>query len=222
MKTIVTIFFIIFLSFNLQAATGTADTYTVTMKKVELCSDMNCSSATVVGTGSQAVDIASLSAGAAAGAFASTTGLTVGTSYNHLRVTLNRTFTISGTVTDSSDTCTTDGSTEANATTLHVGTLNNTGAKADTTVYIVDAGTYNGAITMSYSNPTSAKEMTIGTPTTDEMQLIYKLDSVYTVGLVAPQIKISFDTSGALGGANVGGTCRMWPEEPIVTISLTE
>ena len=62
MKTIVTIFFIIFLSFNLQAATGTADTYTVTMKKVELCSDMNCSSATVVGTGSQAVDIASLSA----------------------------------------------------------------------------------------------------------------------------------------------------------------
>ena len=54
------------------------------------------------------------------------------------------------------------------------------------------------------------------------MQLIYKLDSVYTVGLVAPQIKISFDTSGALGGANVGGTCRMWPEEPIVTISLTE
>ena len=35
-------------------------------------------------------------------------------------------------------------------------------------------------------------------------------------------IKVIFDVEDAVGGANVGGTCRMWPEEPIVTLSLTE
>ncbi len=215
------IIFITF-SFSVFAATGDADTYTVTMKKVELCTSSACSSPTVVASGSQAVDIASLSAGSDAASFGSTTGLPMGTTFTHLRVTIDRTFTISGTVTDGANTCSTDGSTEANATTLHVGALNSTGSKADTTFYLVDAGTYNSAITISYSSPSSAVSMSVGSPSTSEVQLIYKLTDSYAVGLVAPKIKVIFDVEDAVGGANVGGTCRMWPEEPIVTLSLTE
>ena len=37
------------------------------------------------------------------------------------------------------------------------------------------------------------------------------------------KIKVNFDTSTAVGGAvDAGGTCRMWPNEPTVTIGLTE
>ena len=43
------------------------------------------------------------------------------------------------------------------------------------------------------------------------------------VGPIAPKIKVSFDTSTALGrSVDAGGTCRMWPNEPLVTIALTE
>ena len=66
-----------YFSFSVFAATGDADTYTVTMKKVELCTSSACSSPTVVASGSQAVDIASLSAGSDAASFGSTTTIGV-------------------------------------------------------------------------------------------------------------------------------------------------
>ena len=195
------------------------------MKKVELCSTSACSSPTVVASGSQGIDIAGMSAGAEAAAFGSTSGLPVGTTFTHLRVTLDRTFTIKSTVTDGSNTCTTDGSTEANATTLHVGTKNDTSGKTDTTFFIVDADDYGsgGNIEINYDSPSYAVTMTVAQPVTAQMQLIYKLTSAYTVGPIAPKIKVSFDTSAAVGGAvDSGGTCRMWPNEPLVTIALTE
>ena len=152
--------------------------------------------------------------------------LPIGTTFTHLRVTLDRTFTISGTVTDGSNgTCTTDGSTEANATTMHVGTKDDTSGKTDTTFEIVDAGSYGSGsnITIAYSSPSSAVSMSVGSPETAQMQLIYALSNSYTVGIVSPKIKVSFDVSTAVGGAvDAGGTCRMWPNEPTVTIALTD
>ncbi len=220
------LFSILSLSYNLYGASGSADTYTVTMLKVELCTEVTCASTTEVGSGSQAVDIAGLNPGAEAAKFASTSGLPIGTVFTHLRVTLDRTFTISGTVTDGSNgTCTTDGSTEANASTMHVGTKDDSSGKADTTFEIVDAGNYGsgGNIEIAYSSPSSAVSMSVGSPVTAQMQLIYALTSSYTVGIVAPKIKVTFDTSSAVGGAvDAGGTCRMWPNEPTVTIGLTE
>ena len=65
----------LFLVFNSQAAstTGQADVYKVTMKKVELCtastSVSSCVGSVTVGDNSKVVDIASVSAGAAAASF---------------------------------------------------------------------------------------------------------------------------------------------------------
>ena len=217
---------ILFAPVSLFAASGSADTYTVTMLKVELCTEVTCSSPTIVAEGSQGVNIASLTAGSEAAKFGSTSGLPIGTIFTHLRVTLDRTFTISGTVTDGSNgTCTTDGSTEANATTMHIGTKDDTSGKTNTTFEIVDNGSYGsgGNISIAYSSPSSAVSMKVGAPAAHMMQLIYALSSSYTVGIVAPKVKVSFDVSTAVGGAvDAGGTCRMWPNEPTVSISLTD
>ena len=108
---------------------------------------------------------------------------------------------------------------------MHVGTKDDTSGKTDTTFEIVDAGSYGsgGNIAIAYSSPSSAVSMSVGSPETAQMQLIYALSNSYTVGIVSPKIKVSFDVSTAVGGAvDAGGTCRMWPNEPTVTIALTE
>jgi len=224
-------FFLLVLFFYNQAnaVAGSADKYQVTMKKVEFCTDATCTIPTLVATGSQNVDIASLAAGAEAGSFGSTAGLPIGTVYTHLRVTLDRSFTIKGSVNVSGNNyCSTDGSSEAKRSSLHAGTLATGGTPAstsDTTLYLADAASYgsDSSITISYGSPTYAASMTIGAPLESQVQLIYALSSSYTVGLLAPKIKVSFDTSTALGaGIDGGNNCLMWPEEPVVTISLTE
>ena len=80
----------IFISYSsANAVSGVADKYEVTMKKVELCQSSQCQAPTEVASGTQAVNIASLNAGAEAAKFGSTSGLPIGKSYSHLRVTLN-------------------------------------------------------------------------------------------------------------------------------------
>ena len=49
----------ILISFKLFGASGSADTYTVTMLKVELCGEVTCASPTEVASGSQSVNTVS-------------------------------------------------------------------------------------------------------------------------------------------------------------------
>ena len=65
--------------------------------------------------------------------------------------------------------------------------------------------------------------MSVGSPSSSEVQLIYKLTTSYTVGPIAPKIKVTFDVSKALGAGMADiNVYYMWPEEPVVLISLTE
>ncbi len=217
------------LSSNVFAVSGVADKYEVTMNKVELCTTSACSSPTTVASGTQSVNIASLDAGAEAAKFGSTSGLPIGTTFSHLRVTLNRAFTIEGEVNVAGNNwCSTDSASAGTATALHTGTLDTDGTPTDgtdQTLYLSDADDYgsDSSITIAYSSPSSAVSMSVGSPSASEVQLIYKLGTDYTVGLVAPKIKITFDVSTALGaGIDGGNNCLLWPEEPVVTISLTE
>ena len=198
-------FFIISTQVYAADDVATPSTYKVTMKKVELCTSSACSSPTTVASGSQAVNIASLSAGAEAGAFGSTAGLPIGTTFTHIRVTLNRAFTIEGEVNVSGNNwCSTDSADAGSATALHVGTLDTDGTATDgtdQTLYLADADDYatDETITIGYGSPTYAVSMSVGSPSATEVQLIYELGSSYTVGLIAPKIKVSFDVSTALG-----------------------
>ena len=87
-------------------AKGNADVYKVTMRKIELCTgytvvdfdnvntDDACHNAVVIGSGDKVVDIASVNAGSAAASYGDSALLPLGETYTHLRVTIDRKFTI--------------------------------------------------------------------------------------------------------------------------------
>ena len=223
MKKIFLIFALTILFFNKSyAATGegVASEYIVQMEKLELCEDSACATSTTVGDSKMKVNIASVSAGADIGSYAATTGLPLGTTFSHLRVTVSRTFTVTGSVTAGSTDCVTDGGTDSTAThLLDAGT----GTAVSTTMYLSDADGYavsdgdNDAdqITMSYSSPTYATSMTVSG---DTAVMIYKLTSAYTVGMRAPTIKVIFNTNTALGADD--NACVMWLQEPYCQITI--
>ena len=109
MKLILIIFttFLTFINSTFAATgTGDAEVFKVTMKKMELCNgyqggdfhnitnDSFCNDPVVLGTGEQVVDIASVNAGAAAASYGNAALLPLGETYTHLRVTIDKKFTI--------------------------------------------------------------------------------------------------------------------------------
>ena len=223
MKKIFLILALTILFFNkgyAASGSGAATEYLVTVKKVELCEDSACATSTTVGEKDMNMDIASVSAGADIGTYAETTGLPLGTTFSHLRVTIARTFTVTGTVTAGSTDCVTDGGTDSTATSLLDA---GTGTAVSTTMYLADADGYAAAdgdndkdeITMSYSSPTYATSMTVSGSTA---VMIYELTTAYTVGLRAPTIKVIFNTNTALGADDTA--CIMWLQEPYCQITI--
>jgi len=220
MKKIFLILLFTFLTLNKGfAETGEATEYEVTMKKVELCTDASCTSPVTVGERDMAANIAAADAGATVGNYASTAGIPGGT-YTHIRITMSRTFQITGTVTSGGQACATDGGTDNdNDQMLDSGT----GTATSTTMYLVDADSYNAAngaggganITISYANPTYASSMTVSG---DLGVMTYKLTEPYTRLVKAPVIKVAFNTKNALGAD--GNACVMWIEEPYVSITI--
>jgi len=208
---------------NAYSATGEATEYIVTMKKVELCEDSACATSYTIGDSSMDADIAAANAGATVGSYASTSGIPAGKTYTHLRVTLSRTFTITGTVEFTGDDCATDGGSDASATQLLDA---GTGTAASTSMYLSNADTYGSddgkgedggtGITMSYSSPTYASTMTVSG---DTAVMIYELTAPYGKGLKAHLIYISFNTENAIGAFD-NTNCIMWAEEPFVSITI--
>ena len=204
---------------------GQPTQYQVTMKKVELCTDLACTSPYVVGEKDMDADIASVTAGADVGSFAPTTGIPPGIVYTHLRVTISRTFTITASISVDGGLCRTDGGDNANATQMTVGA--SSGTAVAETMYLVNAGSYgasdgtrDGAVGSSnmdidYSSPSSAKAMTVSG---DNAVMTYELTSPYQKTLRAPVIKVKFNTSTAVGVEDTA--CSMYINEPSVTISL--
>ena len=210
-------------------AHGQPTQYEVTMKKVELCTDLACSSPFTLGEKSMAADIVPSEGGKDVGNYASTSGIPVGIVYTHLRVTLDRTFKITGSVTagtggDQKD-CATDGGNNAGATQMTVGT--DGGTPAEESMFLVDAGSYvntsgkragdvgSSHLDISYATPSSAKSISVSG---DNALLVYELTAPYQKTLRAPVIKIAFDTSEAISANSTG--CAMWIEEPSVSITL--
>ena len=206
---------------------GQPTQYQVTMKKVELCTDLACTSPYVVGERDMDADIASVSAGTDVGNFAPTTGIPPGIVYTHLRVTISRTFTITASISVDGGLCRTDGGNNANATQMTVGA--SSGTAVAETMYLVNAGGYGPSdgtrdgdvdaadndIDVDYSSPSSAKTMTVSG---DNAVMVYELTAPYQKTLRAPVIKVKFNTATAVGVEDTA--CSMYINEPSVTISL--
>ena len=204
---------------------GQPTQYQVTMKKVELCTDLACSTTYTVGERDMDADIASVSAGADIGAYAPTTGIPPGIVYTHLRVTISRTFTVTASISVDGGLCRTDGGNNANATQMTVGA--SSGTAVAETMYLVNAGSYGASdgtrdgdegssnIDIGYSSPSSAKTMSVSG---DNAVMVYELTAPYQKTLRAPVIKVKFDTATAIGVEDTA--CSMYINEPSVTISL--
>ena len=177
---------IITLSFSILAnetafaatATGNADVYKVTMRKVELCTghtvvdfdDVNtaaaCHDAVVIGTGDLEVDIASVDAGAAAASYGEPALLPLGETYTHMRVTVDRKFIIKSESaldtggTSNTDNCvtvaTTDaqygsGSSEAARKYTHKVAVAEDGTNAEMNLYMTDGRQGDESTTNNYT-----------------------------------------------------------------------
>ena len=193
------ILILFFFSVYAYAVTGAADVYKVTMRKVELCTGStgvsSCDNAVVIGTGDKEVDIASVDAGASAASYGEPALLPLGVTYTHMRVTIDRKFTI------------------RNSTAIAAGE----NATACRTIATTDDQS------ISYAQGTgSSKHQSqhADGSTDDDHVMIYELTSPYTVALIAPQIDISFGTSAAVSAQEVNELCQIWAEEPIVTITI--
>ena len=257
MKNLLKILFIskvlfLFLVFNSQAAstTGQADVYKVTMKKVELCtastSVSSCVGSVTVGDTSKVVDIASVSAGAAAATFGDPALLPLGETYTHMRVTIDRKFTIKADleVSGVTDNCTTTAALSGSS--YPDGSLSDN-EKYDTTPIIADGGTAaeadlylkndqmkvcgnaactgkGDANTITYaqgSGSSTYQTQHADGSTSDDHVMVYELSKPYTVALIGPSIEISFGTSAAIKATEVGTDfCMFDPQEPVVTITI--
>ena len=94
---LITSTFCIFIT-NSYSATGAADVYKITMRKVELCTAStgvtSCENAVIIGSGDKVVDIASVSAGSSVASYGDPALLPLGETYTHMRVTIDRKFVL--------------------------------------------------------------------------------------------------------------------------------
>ena len=226
-KSLFSIILSLFLFQNAYSADahGQPTQYEVTMKKVELCTDLACTSPFILGEKNMAADIVPTEGGKNVANYASTSGIPAGIVYTHLRVTLDRTFKITGNVSVGSKECATDGGNNANATQMTVGT--DGGTPAEENMFLVNAGSYidgsgkragdvgSSDLDISYATPSSAKSISVSG---DNALLVYELTAPYQKTLRAPVIKIAFNTSEAISAND--DACAMWIEEPTVSITL--
>ena len=246
------ILILFFLSVYAYAVTGAADVYKVTMRKVELCTGStgvgSCDNAVVIGSGDKEVDIASVSAGAAAASYGEPALLPLGETYTHMRVTIDRKFTIKNSTAiaagENATACRTiatttamyGGTAEATRKYTHKPVVANNQTAAEMNIYLVndqytrcnvagcsgDGGTTDDQ-SISYAQGTgSSKHQSqhADGSTDDDHVMIYELTSPYTVALIAPKIDISFGTSAAVSAQEVNELCQIWAEEPVVTITI--
>ena len=150
----------IFYTASLRAAdVGRASVYKVTMEELHFCEDSKCATYTKVCDTTKTVDIAAVTAGSDVASWCPLTGLPMGTTFTHLRVKLNRAFTLAGVVLDKDSTtdCYTGGTNDATATkTANGSEVTNASVSGDTitipgqtleetVIWLYDARGDNGA-----------------------------------------------------------------------------
>ena len=225
-----TFFLLINLSFNAYSVEGLATTYKVTIQQIALCeagsSLSSCSGPVIVyESDSGEIDIASTAAGAAAATLGSATKATIGTSYSHVQVVMNRLITVAGSgISDGANTCGTTGGT-AGATNANGAGVVNAG-NADLVVAagvqtnpLGVAGTPLTAIT-SDSTAGTGSNGNIGNHSFFSWRVALASNFIYD-GIANPTVNVAFGTATAIGFNRAGGVnCAVYAAAPDVTITI--
>jgi len=204
---------------------GAATTYDVTLKKLELCASGSaidntgstaptCVSPFVMGSNQQSFDIASVAAGADLGSYGSVTGVPAGTVYTYVRMTLSRTFSISGTLSPSG--CISDSNDHSSSKTSAGYGIIGTGTAGAQTLVLADVLAYG-------SYPQQSDYWQNGLDLAgDDFTYMVPLTAPVTFTAAMPDVRIVFNTQTALSGNPVSmSSCMLYPNYPSITITIT-
>ena len=94
---------------KVNAGTGAATEYKITMTLLELCDSTStltsCNNPVVIGSGSSgSIDIAGTTAGEAAASYGSLSSVPLGTTFTYMQITMNRAITATGSANDTAET----------------------------------------------------------------------------------------------------------------------
>jgi hypothetical protein len=221
--------------------TGPSTQYTVTMKKMELCTSSACTTAHTLVEKTQAMDIASVDVGASVGSYASTIALPpMGVTYTHMRMTTDRTFTLKGyAASGSGGYCYSNGN-AGSSTAPAVGIYTTSASNAETSAtaaaleLLTDSAAAN-AITFNDSENVSTGNwayisayagVNLALSGTDDFQYTKVLTTPYTYYGQTPIMDLGFETSTSFMNKrtnSVGddsGDCNLLPGEPVVTVTI--
>ena len=215
------------------AATPTK--YETTLTKFELCTSSDCSTTTLIGEKTAIFNIASATAGADVGSWITSFALEVGTTYTHVRATINTTFTIAGYITDddsnglTADYCVTAASpvTDSSHTSPAIVAESSSTTNADMSWVVpnrldADNGSFYGDLDSSFT--TNGITKTNGAST---FTWIGALASAYTpTANSSPKFTMSFDVTNQLQASGVSDgsqyDCGIYVKPPAVSISLSD
>lgn len=197
-----------------------ADTYNISISKVELCRTSACSNPYVIGSGSKTFDISSSTAGADVGGFVNVEGIPLYQTWSHVRVTLGTTITISAAGTDNNGVaCSTNSANGASShTALGVPSAGGTGT-LQTFVVPNAGGVAGGPIASEYTTFNMTK-----VDNSSSMTVLYPLTSPYICTGVMPKIAVEFNTQNTMKFLDAGGgACTLaYPMPPTVTITVSD
>ncbi len=171
-----------------EAASGNADgTYTVTVTQIEMSSDGG-STYTTVFSGSQAINIASVSAGATAAGLVKAADLATGT-YTRLRVTIGANLLLKGYVNNGSQTIFTNGGTGSDGFSTNTNAADTPGGTYATSTFTVPAD--NRINTMTVSIPVSRDVSATAVVKFDVSGVITQAGGIPSVGAPVVTVTVS-------------------------------
>jgi len=216
-----------------QDVQTTPTLYQLTMKKLELCPNSTCVGPTLLVEKDQAFDIASAAAGQAVGSYVDAVALQIGKTFTHMRVTVDRAFTLTGSATSgvtnggNAGACFTDGTVTGTA-----GTVNSIAMTSDSnadgrgsvasamTLVVPNADDASNGPNFPDLNATfSAAGISIIDATT--LTVTIALANPFTVTATPPTITVNFDVADTLDMTGTAAdACALVFEAPTVTISI--
>ena len=211
-------------------------------------SGTTCDGKVTIGSGDKQIDIAAVGAGAVAGTYGDAALLPLGVTYTHMWVKISRKFILktdddNQVLTDGGDVCRTTATADSHyendeATDKYTHKRAQTEGTGVTTAegnyYLMNHGTDNVTVCAadtSCSNTdtktTSSSSCNLCVAQKSDLdsndaytELIYTLETPYTVSMVPPTITMSFGTLEALSASDVGALCNIWAEEPVFTVNI--
>jgi hypothetical protein len=190
-----------FLPVRSIAGTGDVVEYTVTMTKVELCSDINCSKSMQLSGSTFEADVASGAKGAGVGSMPLAFAPTIGETFSYIAITMNRAFTVAGECNSGASTCGT--ATAGGLYKTSTGQTNNNNTSI--TMYIADASATGNNLDIGLPANWGALDFAqaltwVGGDESNATQarVVFALPKPYTVSSSPPVIKITINTKNTV------------------------